>query len=183
MKITANVKLPDFRGHIAAKRCRPNRPAMSQMPSHPPGFRDYKNRCPALFGRRQPFPQAPKRQLNSKGCGHKEVDFSRFKFLEVAHGDHGSFGEFLPRQPFANPLTADVHPEKFDAIPFFFGNSHTILHRGSMGKLNDTYIAKILSGFACQAVEFAGQQKKSSTGRTFYERKRTIDHIESEQPV
>lgn len=168
MKITANAKLSDFRSHIARKRCRPIQSAISQIPCHPPIFGDCKNRSAALFGRHQPLPRATKRQLDSKSCGQKEVDFSGFKFLQVARGNLGSFGQFFLCQPFANPLAADIRSENFDSLPFFFGNSHDILHRGSTKNVNDTYIVKTLSDFACQDREFAGQWKKISTGRRFF---------------
>jgi hypothetical protein len=36
-----------------------------------------------------------------------------------------------------------------NSLPFFLGNCHDILHRFLMVKVNDTYIVKSISGFAC----------------------------------
>jgi hypothetical protein len=95
-----------------------------------------------LFGRHQAFPGATQCQLDSKGGGQKEIDFSGFDFLKVTRGNLGFFGECILRQTLADPFTADVCTENLDSLPFFSGNSHDILHRFGGEKVNDTYIVK-----------------------------------------
>ena len=121
-----------------------------------------------LFRRHQPLPGTPERQLDSKRCGQKQIDLPRFKFLKVARGNLGSFGQFFLRQTFANPFAPYIRAKRLDSFPFFFGNCHDILHRFPPQNVNDTYIAKRLLDYASQAGEFAEQWKKISTGRRFF---------------
>jgi hypothetical protein len=102
----------------------------------------------ALFGRHQPFPRATESQLDSKSGGNENVYFTGLDFLKIARGNFGSFGQFILRQFLADALTAHVRAVDFDSLPFFFGNRHDILHRGSNDE-NERYIYReTISDFA-----------------------------------
>ena len=105
-------------------------------------FGNNKRRDAASFGRHEPFPRATESQLDSEGGGHEDVDFTGLDFLKVARRNVGSFGQCVLRQLFTHPLAADIGAENFDSLPFYFGNSHDILHRFCCMDLNDTYIVK-----------------------------------------
>jgi hypothetical protein len=88
-----------------------------------------KRRNAASFGRHESFPRATESQLDSESSGHKDIDFTGLDFLKVARRNFGSFGQFVLRQFFTHPLAAHIRAEDFYPLPFFFGNSHDILHR------------------------------------------------------
>ena len=83
-----------------------------------------------------------KRQLNPERRGEQNVDLPRFDFLQIARGDFGALGQFFLGQTFPHPLPAQIGAKDLDSLPFFFGNSHDILHRHLMPEMNDTYIVK-----------------------------------------
>jgi hypothetical protein len=95
-----------------------------------------------LFEGHQPFPCASEPQLNPKCRGEKDVDFARLNFLEISSGNLGSFGQFILRQGFANPLSSHIRAKHLNSRPLVFGYSHDILHRFESKILNDTYIVK-----------------------------------------
>lgn len=103
-----------------------------------------------LFHRSQPLPRTAERQLNPKRGGEQDVDFPSFDFLQVARGDFGALRERVLRQAAAHPLAAHARAEGLNPLPFFLGNCHDILHRFLMVEMNDTYIVKSISGFACR---------------------------------
>jgi hypothetical protein len=53
------------------------------------------------------------------------------------------------RQSLAHPFPAHIGTEGLNPLPFFLGNCHDILHRFLVPKMNDTYIVKRISCFAC----------------------------------
>ena len=91
-------------------------------------------------------------QLNPKRRRDQNVYFPCFNFLQIARGDFGALGQFILRQFPAHPLPAHIRTEDLDSLPLFLGNGHDILHRVFTGNMNDTYIVKKISDFACQAV-------------------------------
>lgn len=143
MKIIANAKWPDFFSWIGKASCRFVAPLIPYLECHPGACLENDNRSePASIGRHQPFPRAPKSQLDSEGGRDQNVYFSRFNFLQIACGDFGTFGQFILRQFLAHPLAAHISTEDLDSLPFFPGNGHDILHRFCTGNMNDTYIVK-----------------------------------------
>jgi hypothetical protein len=90
----------------------------------------------------QPLPGAAQRQLNPKCCRQEKVDFPGFEFLQIARRNFGFFRQLILRQTPAHPFATDICAKNLDSLPFFFGNSHDILHRGSAKNMNDTYIVK-----------------------------------------
>ena len=95
-----------------------------------------------LFNGCQPFPRATECQLNPKCRGDENVDFSGLNFLEISRGNFSTLGQLILRQPLAHTFPAHIGTEDLDSLPFFFGNSHDILHRFLMVEMNDTYIVK-----------------------------------------
>jgi hypothetical protein len=104
----------------------------------------------ALFNRHQPLPRTAQCQLNPKRRRQKEIDFPGLDFLQIARGDVSFFGQLILSQTLTHPFAADIRAENFDSLPFSFGNSHDILHRGSAKNMNDTYIVKIFGFYSLQ---------------------------------
>ena len=88
--------------------------------------------------------------MNPKRGGEQDVDFPSFDFLQVARGDFGALRQLVLRHAAAHPLAAHTGTEGLNPLPFFLGNRHDILHRFLMVEMNDTYIVKRISGFACR---------------------------------
>lgn len=88
------------------------------------------NECfSTLLRRHQPFIGTTERQLNPERRGKQNIDFPRFNFLQIARGDFSAFGELLLRPALTYPFPTHVGAENLDALPFFFGDGHDILHR------------------------------------------------------
>ncbi len=120
------------------------------------------------FSGSQPLPRTPERQLNPKGRGEQDVDFAGLDFLQVARGYFGTLRKLILGQAAAHPFPAHVRAEGLNPLPFFLGNCHDILHRFLMVKMNDTYIVKRLSGFACRENRICQNcQRLSATGIKF----------------
>jgi hypothetical protein len=98
-----------------------------------------------LFCRHQSFPGRAQSQLNSERRRQKQVYFSRLNFLKITGGDLRLFRQLVLGPTPADPLAPDVCAKDFDSLPFFFGNSHDILHRFSCQNVNDAYIVKKVS--------------------------------------
>jgi hypothetical protein len=107
-----------------------------------------------LLNRHQPLPGTAQCQLNPKRRRQKEIDFPGLDFLQVARGNFRSFGQLILGQTLTHSFAADVRAENFDSLPFFSGNSHDILHRGSAKNMNDTYIVKSLRFLLAQKSNF-----------------------------
>jgi hypothetical protein len=90
--------------------------------------------------------------LDSEGGGDQNVDFPGLNFLKIPRRNFSPFGQIILGQTFANPFPAHIRAEDLDSLPFFFGNSHDILHRFLMVKMNDTYIVKRISDLACKVI-------------------------------
>lgn len=150
MKIIANTKRPDFLNRIREANCRSVASATPQLQCPLSACLRENPLAGVSINWHQPFPRAAERQLNSEGCREQNVDFSGLNFLQVARGDFSALGKFFLSHTFTHPLPAHICAEDRDSLPFFFGNGHDILHRGCARNMNDTYIVKHLSDFACQ---------------------------------
>lgn len=123
-----------------------------------------KKHSRTLLDWHQPLPRAAQRQLNPERGRQEEIDFPRLDFLQIACGNFSPFCQLVLRQTLAHPFAAHICAKSFDSPPFFFGNSHDILHRGHATNVNDTYIVKLF-GFCLLDNQIPANTGVSFNGR------------------
>jgi len=90
----------------------------------------------------QSFPRAAECQLNSESGRQQQINFPGLDFLKVTCGDLSFFGQLILSPTPTHAFAANICSEDLDPFPFFFGDSHDILHRFYSQFVNDTYIVK-----------------------------------------